>query len=160
MWRKRASFFQKRLYWLLFFKKSLLCRYSALSLHSETDERWSNHPVNCCDSEAENETRVSLSGVPYLSMTLLWLGRVSKLPLLSLCATVALASLWLRSRRRRKAQGNAAAETRHKREVFDIFAYWFFSRWMEPLRELARNREILEKIDSSRISGFREAGDI
>ena len=36
----------------------------------------------------------------------------------------ALGSLWLRFRRRRKAQGNAAAETRHKQEVFDIFAYW------------------------------------
>ena len=34
----------------------------------------------------------------------------------------------LRFRRRRKAQGNAAAETLHKQEVFDIFAYWFFSR--------------------------------
>ena len=30
-------------------------------------------------------------------------------------------SLWLRFWRRRKAQGNAAAETRHKQEVFDIF---------------------------------------
>ena len=43
----------------------------------------------------------------------------------------------LRFRRRRKAQGNAAAETLHKQEVFDIFAYWFFlkTRWMESLRE-------------------------
>ena len=31
----------------------------------------------------------------------------------------------LRFRRRRKAQGNAAAETLHKQEFFDIFAYWF-----------------------------------
>ena len=35
----------------------------------------------------------------------------------------ALPPLWLRFRRRRKTQGNAAAETRHKQEVFDIFAY-------------------------------------
>ena len=40
----------------------------------------------------------------------------------------ALGSLWLRFRRRRKTQGNAAAETRHKQEVFDIFAYWISLR--------------------------------
>ena len=39
----------------------------------------------------------------------------------------ALGSLWLRFRRRRKAQGNAAAETRHKQEVFDIIASRFLS---------------------------------
>ena len=41
----------------------------------------------------------------------------------SLClrSGFALPSLWVRFRRRRKAQGNAAAETRHKQEVFDIF---------------------------------------
>ena len=40
----------------------------------------------------------------------------------------ALGSLCLRFRRRRKTQGNAAAETRHKQEVFDIFAYRISSR--------------------------------
>ena len=43
------------------------------------------------------QSRIRFHRVPYLSMTLLWLGRVSKLPLLSLCATVALPSLWVRS---------------------------------------------------------------
>ena len=50
------------------------------------------------------------------------------IPFSSSQSAFALPSLWLRSRRRRKAQGNAAAETRHKQEVFDIFAYWFFLR--------------------------------
>ena len=117
-WLKRASFATKESLFFLkvgkvtfFARKSFLCRYFALSLHLETGRE-------------SGQFRSRLPRVPYLSMTLLWLGRVSKLPLLSLCATVALPSLWLRSRRRRKAQGNAAAETRHKREVFDIFAYW------------------------------------
>ena len=123
-WLKRASFATKE---SLFFskvgkvtfsaRKSLPCRYSALSLHLETDERW---PIPFSSSFAQR-------------------------------------SLCLRFWRRRKAQGNAAAETRHKREFvpkqqtfsrhgivqtlhdlpsalglsrtfFDIFAYWFFSR--------------------------------
>ena len=38
-WWKRASFLQKRGKCDFFVQKSLLCRYFALSLHSETDER-------------------------------------------------------------------------------------------------------------------------
>ena len=75
-WHKRASFATKESLFFLkvgkvtfFARKSFLCRYFALSLHLETDERWSNNPVNCCDSEAENATRSRLPRVPYLSMT-------------------------------------------------------------------------------------------
>ena len=101
-WLKRASFATKESLFFLkvgkvtfFARKSFLCRYFALSLHLETGRE---------------------SGQ--------FRSRLPKVPSLCLRFAFALPSLWLRSRRRRKAQGNAAAETRHKREVFDIFAYW------------------------------------
>ena len=76
-WLKRASFATKESLFFskvgkvtFFVRKSFPCRYFALSLHLETDER-------------RGLSRSRLPKVPYLSMTLLWLGRVSKLPLLS-----------------------------------------------------------------------------
>ena len=44
------------------------------------------------------------------------------MPPLCLRSAFALAPLWLRFRRRRKTQGNAAAETRHNQEDFDKYA--------------------------------------
>ena len=106
---KRASFATKE---SLFFlkvgkvtfsaRKSLPCRYSALSLHSKTVGKW---PISDSFSRC-----------------------ASTLPSLCLRSAFALGSLWVRFRRRRKTQGNAAAETRHKQEVFDIFAYRISSR--------------------------------
>ena len=46
----------------------------------------------------------------------------SALTLRNVRSAFALPPLWLRFRRRRKALGNAVAETRHKQEVFDRFA--------------------------------------
>ena len=105
-WLKRASFATKESLFFskvgkvtFFVRKSFPCRYFALSLHLETDER----------------RGLSRSRLP-------------KVPSLCLRSAFALPPLWLRSRRRRKTQGNAAAETRHKRENFDIFAYWITLR--------------------------------
>ena len=98
---KESLFFIKEGKVTFFCEKSLSCRYSALSLHSKTVGKW---PIS--DSFSRS---------------------ASTLGSLCLRSGFALPPLWLRFRRRRKAQGNAAAETRHKQEVFDIFAYWFSS---------------------------------
>ena len=106
---KRASFVTKKSLFFIkvgkvtfFCEKSLSCRYSALSLYLKTVGKW---PIS--DSFSRS---------------------ASTLPSLCLRSGFALPPLWLRFRRRRKAQGNAAAETRHKQEVFDIFAYRISSR--------------------------------
>ena len=92
---KRASFaIEESLFFIkegkvtFFCGKSLSCRYSALSLHSKTVGKW---PIS--DSFSRS---------------------ASTLGSLCLRSGFALPPLWLRFRRRRKAQGNAAAETRFK----------------------------------------------
>ena len=73
-------------------------------------------------------SRIRFHRVPYLSMTLLWLGRVSKLPLLSLCATFAVASLCLRFRRRRKDEDSGRkGELRIENWLIDWLFEYFHS---------------------------------
>ena len=69
--------------------------------------------------------------------TILWIVAIAKRRTRLILVFPECFPLFLRFRRRRKAQGNAAAETLHKQEVFDIFAYWFFlnTQWVVSLRE-------------------------
>ena len=110
---KRASFAIKESLFFIkvgkvtfFCEKSLSCRYSALSLHLETVGKW-----QISDSFSRS---------------------ASTLPSLCLRSGFALPSLWVRFRRRRKAQGNASAETRLKQEYFDRFASLVYIHHFEP----------------------------